>query len=175
MIAALQTLADLPGVRLVMLTSPDGVPIATPGGPDGASSAGLGSEEALAALTAVWFSDVSRHAGQLSWNAPRRAVLKAARGTLVLQRMHNSVLLVLLARGTKPEDVRLAMDGTSARIDRSVRGMGRDTTPAPSANSSGPNAGSSEPLSPLPAQTGTHQGEGVRVAKGQETEDPSGN
>ena len=61
-----------------------------------------------------------------------------------------------------------------ARIDRSVRNMGRSSTPPP-ANTSGPKAGSSEPLSPLPANADSREGESTSVVKGQETEDPSGN
>lgn len=175
MIDALSTLSDLPGVRFVLLTSLDGVPIASPDGSGGASEAGLGSEDALAALTAVWLSEVGRQSSQVSWNEPRRAVLRAARGTLILQRLKNAVLLVLLARGTEPEDVRLAMEGTAARIDRSVRSMGR-TTEAPAANPSGSQAGTpSEPRSPLPASAPSDQEERDRAVKGLESEDPSGN
>ncbi len=174
MIAALENLLGVPGVSFVMLTSQDGVPIATPGDQGGASSAGLGSEDALAALTAVWFSEISQHASQLSWNQPARAVLRASRGTLVLQRLRNAVLLVLLARGTEPEDVRLAMDGTAGRIDRSVRGMGRSMT-ASSANSSTPDTALSEPRSPLPVELSTNSGAEVSAVKGQEAADTSGN
>ena len=174
MIAALKTLADVPGVRFVMLTSPDGVPIATPSGPDAVSEAGLGSEEALAALTAVWFSEITRHAGQLSWNEPRRAVLKAARGTLILQRLRNAVLLVLLARGTAPEHVRLAMDGTAARIDRSVRNMGRSEGPAATPRTAGAPS-TQEPPSPLPTQSASDSDVEAPASQGRETEDPSGN
>ncbi|MFT5287992.1 MAG: putative regulator of Ras-like GTPase activity (Roadblock/LC7/MglB family) [Planctomycetota bacterium] len=174
MIAALENLLAVPGVSFVMLTSPDGVPIVTPGDQGGASSAGLGSEDALAALTSVWFSEVAQHTSQLSWNQPTRAVLRASRGTLVLQHLRNAVLLVLLARGTEPEDVRLAMEGTVGRIDRSVRGMGRSMT-ASSANSSTPDAAPSEPRSPLPAILSTDSGADVSAVKGQEAEDTSGN
>jgi hypothetical protein len=61
-------------------------------------------------------------------------VLKGARGTLVLQATRSAVLLVILARGLSPEQVRLPMDGTIARIERSLRGMGKNKqseTPGP--------------------------------------------
>ena len=72
MIAALETLANLPGIRMVMFAALDGVPIAVPGsanrssGVGGGSAGGLGSDDAMAALTANWLSEVTRHVGQLS-------------------------------------------------------------------------------------------------------------
>ena len=50
-----------------------------------------------------------------------RIVLKGARGILVMRRIENAILVVLLSRGLSPEDVRLSMDGTIARIERTPR------------------------------------------------------
>jgi len=139
---ALELLAELPGVRHVMLVSEDGVPVATiRGGPKPSPAPEesvdldpeaerpelepLGTKDALAGLAIGLLSELTQAAGQLSWDAPRRVVLKAARGTLVLHTMRGAVLLVLLGRGSGPEEIRLAMEGTIARIERSLRGMGR--------------------------------------------------
>jgi predicted regulator of Ras-like GTPase activity (Roadblock/LC7/MglB family) len=101
----------------MMLVSHDGVPIA---------HAGKGSEnqreESLAALAASWLNDVSQAVGPLSWHAPERVCLRAARGTLVLRRSESASLVVLLARDAAPEDVRLSMDGVLARIERARHG-----------------------------------------------------
>jgi len=138
-IAALQPLADLPGVRLVMLITHDGVPIAVPGKSAGDGDVdvetggfGFGKNDAFAAIASGWLGDVERSVAELSWHAPRRAVLRAARGTLVLNKTSSAILLVLLARGLGPEEVRLSMDGTIARIERNLRGMGsRESSPPP--------------------------------------------
>jgi len=141
---ALDMLAGLPGVQHVMLVTEDGVPVAVAGrsavtaGSDGyaVQDAGspppeedggdqrLGAEEALAGLAIGLLTDLSLAVGQMSWNEPRRVVLRAARGTLVLQAMHGAVLLVLLARGLRAEELELPMNGTIARIERVLRSMG---------------------------------------------------
>ena len=59
----------------------------------------------LAALATALLTDLTLAVGQMSWKAPHRLVLRAARGTLVLQSMRGAVLLVLLARGLGAEDV----------------------------------------------------------------------
>jgi predicted regulator of Ras-like GTPase activity (Roadblock/LC7/MglB family) len=130
-IEALQPLAEIPGVSLVMFLSQDGVPISIPG----SASRDTGTEldepardEALAAVAAHWHNELSRSVAPLTWSAPRRAVLKAARGTLVLQETREALLLVLLARGVDSEEVRLAMGGTVARIERSLRGTNEEET-----------------------------------------------
>lgn len=146
MISALEPLTELPGVKLVMLVTADGVPIAVPGrqvsaddhgsddpqgGPD--PMGGLGREDALAAVATSWTREIKHAVGQISWGEPSRIVLKGMRGTLVLQQTKNAALVVILSRGMAPEEVRLAMDGTIARIERSVSGRkrGRDSSRAP--------------------------------------------
>jgi predicted regulator of Ras-like GTPase activity (Roadblock/LC7/MglB family) len=143
-ISALEPLLGIPGVRDVMLLSHDGVPIAvprrdrptTPAPADGESMEfePLGEHDQVAAITASWIAELAQTVGALSWERPRRVVLKGARGTLVLQATRSAVLLVILARGLSPEQVRLPMDGTIARIERSLRGMGKNKqseTPGP--------------------------------------------
>jgi predicted regulator of Ras-like GTPase activity (Roadblock/LC7/MglB family) len=132
-IAILEPLSRLPGVELVMLISHDGVPIAWAGRGNPPADGALAPEkqaavndrqEALAALSASWLNELTQAVAPLSWNAPERVCLRAARGTLVLRRAESAVLIVLLAREASPEDVRLSMDGTLARIERSCLGRG---------------------------------------------------
>jgi predicted regulator of Ras-like GTPase activity (Roadblock/LC7/MglB family) len=116
-IAFLEPLARLPGVEFVLLISHDGVPIAHARG-TGESS----HEESLAALAASWLNDLGHAVAPLGWHAPERACLRGARGTLVLRRSESACLVVCLGRETAPEDVRLSMDGTLARIERARHG-----------------------------------------------------
>ncbi len=131
MILALQPLADAPGVTLVMFLTPDGVPICVPGraadafDQNGAPQDSVQREDALAAIAANWHSEVAQAVGPLSWSSPVRGVLTASRGTLVLRCTRNAILLVLLARGQEPEDMRLPMDGTIARIERYLKKSGQ--------------------------------------------------
>ncbi len=117
MIAILEPLARFPGVELVLLLSHDGVPIASAPAESHSAPAG-GRGEVLAALAASWLNELTQAVAPLSWNPPERVLLRAARGTLVLRRSESACLLVLLSRETAPEDVRLSMDGTLARIER---------------------------------------------------------
>ncbi len=117
MIAFLESLSRLPGVEFVLLISNDGVPIAHAGGTDESAR-----EESLAALAASWLNDVGQAVAPLGWHAPERICLRAARGTLVLRHSPSASLVVCLGRETSPEDVRLPMDGTLARIERARTG-----------------------------------------------------
>ena len=164
---ALELLAELPGIRHVMLVSDDGVPVATfrggtnripsPEEPSGDAPEGerpelepLGTQDALAGLAIGLLTEISQAAGQLSWNAPRRVVLKATRGTLVLQTMRGAVLLVLLGRGSGAEETRLAMEGTIARIERSLRSMGRSGPEGRPVDQGGREGNGTEPPGPIP-------------------------
>ena len=125
MIAFLEPLSRLPGVEFVMLVSHDGVPIAH------ASAAGEAvRDESLAALAAAWLNDVGQAVAPLGWHAPERICLRAARGTLVLRHSESASLVVCLGRETSPEDVRLSMDGTLARIERARHSRSRASTAA---------------------------------------------
>jgi predicted regulator of Ras-like GTPase activity (Roadblock/LC7/MglB family) len=112
-IAQLEPLARLPGVEFVQLISHDGVPIAHVRG-----SGDPADEESLAALAAAWLNDIRQSVAPLGWDVPERACLRAARGTLVLRRSESACLVVCLGREASPDDVRLSMDGTLARIER---------------------------------------------------------
>jgi predicted regulator of Ras-like GTPase activity (Roadblock/LC7/MglB family) len=133
--AVLEPLALVPGVRMTAVIGFDGVPVASmPGcrmrGDNGSATAALDSDEGLhsfSALASSWMSDLARSLGQLSWNAPDRAVLVATHGAMVLQRGPGAILLVVLEHGTSPEELRVPMDGALGRMRRLLRGLG-DTT-----------------------------------------------
>jgi predicted regulator of Ras-like GTPase activity (Roadblock/LC7/MglB family) len=119
-IAFLESLSRLPGVEFVLLISHDGVPIAHAGGTSESAH-----EASLAALAASWLNDVGQAVAPLGWRAPDRICLRAARGTVVLRHSESACLVVCLGREAAPEDVRLSMDGTLARIERARTGRGR--------------------------------------------------
>ncbi len=132
MIEVLEPLAQLPGVLLVALVSHDGVPVAVPGAPASGNDENLafGDTEALAALSAGWLNELSESLGLLSCDSPRRVVLRAARGTLLLLRTSGAVLLVVLEAGLGPDELWLPMEGSVARIQRILRGMGEASADA---------------------------------------------
>ena len=117
MIAFIEPLARLPGVEFVLLISHDGVPIAHVHG-----SSDAVHEESLAALAAAWLNEIGQAVAPLGWHSPERACLRGARGTLVIRRSESACLVVCLGRETSPEDVRLSMDGTLARLERARQG-----------------------------------------------------
>jgi predicted regulator of Ras-like GTPase activity (Roadblock/LC7/MglB family) len=132
MIRVLEPLAQIPGVRMALLVAPDGVPVVVRGkaaeidadaeGPDSILSGE--TADSLAALATGWLGELSRLVAPLSWDAPQRVVLRAARGTLVMVNAPASVLLVILDRGMAPEELRLPMEATVARMQRILRSMG---------------------------------------------------
>ena len=128
MIEVLEPLTQQPGVLLAALVSSDGVPVAAPGSrgmrKGSAEHASFGDPEALAALSAGWLDQLTTSVGLLSCNSPRRVVLRAARGTLLLLRTSGAVLLVVLEAGLGPDELWLPMEGVVARIQRLLRGMG---------------------------------------------------
>jgi len=134
----LESLSRLPGVEFVLLISHDGVPIA-----HAAGTSESPHEESLAALTASWLNDLGHAVAPLGWHAPERACLRGARGTLVLRRSESASLVVRLGRETAPEDVRLSMDGTLARIERARQGRAAAASHVP------------EPPAPIPSRQDT--------------------
>ena len=142
MIEVLEPLTQQPGVLLAALISSDGVPVAMPGARanhDGAAEhARFGDSEALAALSAGWLDELASSVGLLSCDAPRRVVLRAARGTLLLLRTSGAVLLVVLEAGLGPDELWLPMEGAVARIQRILRGMGQSSRSNESDDSSEP-------------------------------------
>jgi len=141
----LEPLSRLPGVEQVLLISHDGVPIAYAGG---RSSDPAGKEDALAALAASWLNELTQAVAPLSWSAPERVCLRGARGTLVLRRSESACLLALLTRDATPEDVRLSMDGTLARIERAR--LSRSGASAAASAGQRPEAARPAPTSDLP-------------------------
>ena len=138
MMHALEPLADLPGVELVMLATKDGVPIASCGkrsqaeeGTASLDDSGLGGgDEALAAMALSWLGELQSSTSPLGWGDAERVLLRCARGSLVMQRCRGAVMVLWLAPGVASEDIRLPMAGAVARIERSSR-------PTPQAEASG--------------------------------------
>jgi predicted regulator of Ras-like GTPase activity (Roadblock/LC7/MglB family) len=140
----LEPIARTPGVRLAMLVTPDGVPITVQGerrrspeaprqsGPERrVQNTGVDSADdvhALAALGTGWMSEVTRAVAPLSWSAPQRLVLRAARGTLIAMQAPGALLLVVLDSGMRAEDLRLPMEGAVARMQRHLRAIGHRTS-----------------------------------------------
>ncbi|MEO0651647.1 MAG: hypothetical protein AAFZ65_13305, partial [Planctomycetota bacterium] len=126
---SLEPLARVAGVRLAAMITPDGVPVAVPGvdAESNAEGANSGSDldvDAIAAVATQWLSEVGRTLGALTWPAPERAVLAAARGTLVMMQSPGSVLVALCDPSIDHEELRLQMEGAAARIGRSLRSLG---------------------------------------------------
>jgi predicted regulator of Ras-like GTPase activity (Roadblock/LC7/MglB family) len=131
-IEILEPLANLPGVRLVGLVTPDGVPVAVPGiesrrghAPAGAEAGAELDVDAVAAVATQWLAEVGRTVGALTWPEPQRVLLTTARGTLVLLQSPGSVLLAIVDAGVDRADLRLQMDGAAVRIGRALRSLGQ--------------------------------------------------
>lgn len=142
----LEPLARIPGVRLAMLVTPDGVPIVIHGERRASrrddkngtgrrrSDFGITSSDdmqAWAALGTAWLRDVGRIVAPLSWSAPTRVVLTAARGTLIVLQGPGAILLVVLDAGMSAEDLRLPMDGTVVRMQRTHKNRGSNPDASP--------------------------------------------
>lgn len=136
MIEALEPLAAVPGVRVAVLVSPDGVPVVMRG-----KAAAEGDEQAdslvenadsLSGLAAGWLQSLKASIAPLGWNVPHRVVLRAARGTLVMVHAPRSVLLVILDPGCSAEELRLPMEGAVARMQRILRTRAGASRPASS-------------------------------------------
>lgn len=127
----LEPLAVIPGVRMALLVSHDGVPVVVRGrdGDDGGVDLSSESGESLAALASGWLNGITRSLAPQSWDAPQRVVLRAARGTLIMLAAPGAVLLVHLARGARSEDLRLPMESAVARMQRVLR-ESRPSTPS---------------------------------------------
>ena len=172
MIEVLDPLASQPGVILAALISDDGVPVAVPGtkvDAAGADGGALGDADALAAMCAGWLDELTESMSLLSCDAPRRVVMRAARGSLLLLRTSGAVLLVVLEPGLGPDELWLPMEGVAARIQRILRGMGEATATD--------SVSDLEPPSPLPKQADTTPSESPAASLnfGQTDGDPQGN
>jgi predicted regulator of Ras-like GTPase activity (Roadblock/LC7/MglB family) len=120
-IEVIEPLSRVPGVRSAALVSSDGVPVVVKGRCAHAEAAPESTEEnadALAGLASSWLAGLKSAVAPLSWETPRRVVLRAARGTLVLLHADAAVLLVLLDTGASPDELRLPMEAAVARLKR---------------------------------------------------------
>ena len=126
-------LAMIPGVRIASLISEDGVPIICTRGVHAKGEDGLPIDHddelnGFTALASGWFGDLRRAVARISWSSPRRVVLRATKGELVLLQAPTAVVLVVLERGVAAEELRVPMEGALARMHRHLREV---AAPAP--------------------------------------------
>lgn len=120
----LEPLTRIPGISLACVISKDGVLVASYNGDETVDGACTDEVNSFAALAAGWLGEMHRAVGPLAWDVPRRVVLRATRGALVLHQGPGAMLVVVLEHGTSPEDVRVPMEGAVARMHRLLRGLG---------------------------------------------------
>jgi predicted regulator of Ras-like GTPase activity (Roadblock/LC7/MglB family) len=131
----LDPLLRVPGVRCVVLGTPDGVPIASGGdlsltvAAEPELGGGLGAD-AVCGLVAGWLASLGPSLGLVAWDLPQRIVLRAARNTIVVRRSPNALLIAMLDPGAQAEDLRLPMEGALARLQRVAR-RPRTSSPPP--------------------------------------------
>lgn len=123
MIRTLDPLKHIPGVRRAMLFSHDGVPIVhiSPqerGREDRQLTDTTEDLSAFAGMASALLNDVRRSVDPMSWGAPTRVVLAAARGTIILLTTQRLSISVELDRGMAPEELRLPMEAVVARLAR---------------------------------------------------------
>lgn len=131
----LEPLSQVAGVRLAVLILSDGVPVVAPGRGQRASELrgagnGFAELEAAAGLCVGWLADMTRSVGPLSWEPPERAVLRAARGSLIVRRVGDVILLAVVEAGLEPEELRLPVEAAAARLARVLRDLAAPV-PAP--------------------------------------------
>jgi predicted regulator of Ras-like GTPase activity (Roadblock/LC7/MglB family) len=114
----LEPLLRIPGVRVAALSTPDGVPIAWKGELENAEQSG---SDALAGLVTGWVQALAPSLGLVSWDLPRRLVLRSSRGTLVVERTASAVLFVVVEPGTAVGDLRLPLEAALSRLQRVSR------------------------------------------------------
>ncbi len=159
----LAPLTLIPGVRLAALITPDGVPISlvqgraakVPQPSDRKLPEGTQDFAGYAGLAAGWLSQIARATDPLTWDRPRRAVLRGTRGTLIMSRAESAILMVILEQGTGAEDLRLPMECALAHMQRHLRGNGAARTAAANTNSSKP--AQAEPKGAIPQSSGAAQ------------------
>ena len=168
----LSELIQLPGVKQAAVISSVGVPVCVLERSSGAggefidcTSSGQTSLEgqridhaSLVALAASWVDDVMRAGGQIAWELPKRFVLAASQGSLVVHQGPNAHVMVVLEPGTSTDLVSLPLEVAVERLHKLLRDLGRfdpDQSPAalPSRRpeSSGPGAPASSMTSPSAA------------------------
>ena len=120
----LEPLANIPGVRMALLVSHDGVPVVVRGraGEDGGVDLSSESGESLAALASGWLNGITRSLAPQSWDAPQRVVLRAARGTLPVQELPRPPPKAAIVQVGLPHVAPLAIPVTSRASGSSRRG-----------------------------------------------------
>jgi hypothetical protein len=91
---------------------------------------------ASAGLAAGWLGQVGRATDPLTWNRPKRAVLRGSRGTLVMARDDRAILMVITEQGVGAEELRLPMESVLARMQRHLRGGTRQQSGSNPGNAS---------------------------------------
>ncbi|MEM9802167.1 MAG: hypothetical protein AAGA20_17715 [Planctomycetota bacterium] len=135
----LQPLTLQAGVRLAAVISGDGVPVCvlerSSSGTDEFVDCTTSSQPSLegqridpaslVALAASWVDDLMRAGGQIAWEIPKRFVLVASQGTLVVQQGPNAHVMVVLEMSAQPEDFVLPLEAAVERLHRLLRDLGR--------------------------------------------------
>lgn len=164
----IESLAQQPGVHLAALVMADGVPVIAPGrslhGP-GARASGEGSDplpelDVLAGLCVGWIEEATRAIAPLSFESPQRALLRAARGSVLLRRCDDVLLLVVVGAGLVPEEMHLPIEAAAARLERVRRTRAANAGAAAATAATATNAATNaaEPnKAPLPARARREQ------------------
>ncbi|MFT7485668.1 MAG: putative regulator of Ras-like GTPase activity (Roadblock/LC7/MglB family) [Candidatus Paceibacteria bacterium] len=155
----LDPLARIAGVRRAVLFSQDGVPIThiTRGDENTPDAEGrlIDSAEDLcsfAGLAAGLLGEIRRTVDPMSWEEPKRVVLKATRGTLVLLLLERANISVELERGMSSEELRLPMEAVVARL---ARATGRNSNSKKLQDEQSPSLEIEEPPGLFPAREET--------------------
>lgn len=135
----LSGLTQQPGVKLAAVISSDGVPVcvlerASRGSGEfvdctNSSQPSLEGQRidpaSLVALAASWVDDVMRAGGQIAWELPRRFVLAASQGNLVVQRGPNAHVMVVLEPSVATDTMALPLEVAVEQLNKLLRDLGR--------------------------------------------------
>lgn len=167
----LSGLTQQPGVKLAAIISSDGVPLcvlersSTGNGEfvdcTNSSQPSLEGQRidpaSLVALAASWVDDVMRAGGQIAWEVPKRFVLSASQGTLVVQQGPNAHAMVVVEPSMSSATVTLALELAVERLHKLLRDLGRfdpdqNAAALPSAHPAGDPMGATPMTAPAPPQ-----------------------
>lgn len=135
----LQPLTQQPGVKQAAVISSDGVPVcvleraSSKSGEfvdcTNSSQTSLEGQRidpaSLVALAASWVDDVMRAGGQIAWELPKRFVLCASQGTLVVQQGPNAHVMVVIDPSMSAEAFAFPLEAAVERLHRLLRDLGR--------------------------------------------------
>ncbi len=135
----LRPLTLQPGVRLAAVISEDGVPVCVlersplDGGQfvdcTNSSQPSLEGQRidpaSLVALAASWVDDVMRAGGQIAWELPKRFVLSASQGTLVVQQGPNAHVMIVVEQSMPSETYALPLEAAVEHLHRLLRDLAR--------------------------------------------------